>query len=240
VTLPTDDLIASVESDLALLRLLHLADSALPIGSLAHSYGVESLVAEGLLTTENLGEFLQGFLQEAGFVEAVFCRHGFALASSLWSAELWLKLNEEMSARKVARESRAGSASLGKNFLSAVKMLGDFPTIQAALISSKQAGDLIHHAPAFGLAAATLGFDVSDAVLAFLHQSATSLISSCQRLLPLGQSAATRTLWELKPTLLDTAKRSRNRSLDEACSFMPLLDWGAMEHPALTTRLFVS
>jgi urease accessory protein len=228
--LPTDDLNASAESDLALLRLMHLADSALPIGSLAHSFGVESLVDQGLLTSNNLGEFLQGFLQEAGF----------ALGSSLWSVERWLKLNEEMSARKVARESRAGSASLGKNFLSAVNTLRDFPTIQAALISSKQAGALIHHAPAFGLAAAMLGFDESNAVLAFLHQSVTALISSCQRLLPLGQSAATRLLWELKPTLLETAKHSRNRSLDEAYSFMPLLDWGAMEHPALTTRLFVS
>jgi urease accessory protein len=235
-----DDLSANVVSDLALLRLMHLADSALPIGSLAHSFGVESLVDQGLLTSNNLGEFLQGFLQEAGFVEAVFCRHGFALGSSLWSVERWLKLNEEMSARKVARESRAGSASLGKNFLSAVNTLRDFPTIQAALISSKQAGALIHHAPAFGLAAAMLGFDESNAVLAFLHQSVTALISSCQRLLPLGQSAATRLLWELKPTLLETAKHSRNRSLDEAYSFMPLLDWGAMEHPALTTRLFVS
>jgi urease accessory protein len=240
VTLPPEDLIVNAESDLALLRLLHLADTALPIGSLAHSFGVESLVAQGLLTPKNLHEFLCGFLQEAGLVEAVFCRHGFALASPKWSAELWLELNEELSARKVARESRAGSASLGRNFLSAVNMLGEFPTLQAALISSKQAVGLIHHAPAFGLAGGTLGFDENTAVLAFLHQSASSLISSFQRLLPLGQSAATRLLWELKPTLLDTAKRSLNRSLDDAYSFMPLLDGGAMEHPALTTRLFVS
>jgi urease accessory protein len=236
----TDNLSARAESDLALLRLLHLADSALPTGSLAHSFGVESLASEGRLTTENLGEFLHGFLQEAGFVEAVFCRHGFALRSSVWSVERWLRLNEEMSARKLARESRAGSGSLGRNFLSAVNILGDFPAIQAALISSKEAGGFIHHAPAFGLAAATLGFDESNAALAFLHQTATNVVSSCQRLLPLGQSAATLLLWELKPTLLETAKRSRNRSLDEAYSFMPLLDWGAMEHPALTTRLFVS
>jgi urease accessory protein len=239
MTVPSEDRIATAENDLALLRLLHLADSALPIGSLAHSFGAESLVAEGLLTTSNLHEFLCGFVQEAVFAEAVFCRHGFALASS-WSAELWIQLNEEVSARKLAREARAGSASLGKNFLSAVNALENFPALQTALRASKQTGSLIHHAPAFGLVAGTLDFDETSAVLAFLHQSAANLISSFQRLLPLGQTAATRLLWELKPSLLDTAKHSQNCSLDDACSFMPLLDWGAMEHPALTTRLFVS
>ncbi len=67
--------------ELAELRLLHLADSALPIGGLAHSFGLESLVARELLGVGELAEFLRGFLEEAGLVEAVFCREGFRLGS---------------------------------------------------------------------------------------------------------------------------------------------------------------
>jgi urease accessory protein len=235
-----DDQFEDPDRDLAQLRLLHLADSALPIGSLAHSFGLESLVAADLLNTGNLGDFLKDFLQEAGFVEAVFCRHAFVLASSVWHAAPWLRLNDELSARKAARESRIGSASLGKNFLSAVNALGDFPAMRAALSDSKQAGGLIHHAPAFGLAAGALGFDETSTVAAFLHQTVTCMVSSCQRLLPLGQSAATRLLWDVKPALLYTVKRCERCQVDDACSFTPLLDWGAMEHPALSTRLFVT
>ena len=50
----------------SLLRLLHLADSALPIGSAAHSYGLETLASAGLLSPATLAEFLSGYLSENG------------------------------------------------------------------------------------------------------------------------------------------------------------------------------
>jgi urease accessory protein len=257
------------DSGLAELRLLHLADSALPIGALAHSFGLESLVARDLLGVNELPEFLRGFLEEAGLVEAVFCREGFQLGSGEGSAGwaggavvesarlrrrplhlhdheiesaagFWVKLNNRLSAMKPAREGRMGSAALGRNFLTVVAGLGDFAMVQEALRASKQAGSLIHHGPAFGLAGGVLGFEEDRVVLAYLHQSMASLVSACQRLLPLGQSAATKLLWYLKPVMLETARRSAACALDDACCFMPLLDWGAMEHPALTTRLFIS
>ncbi len=56
----------------------------------------------------------------------------------------------------------------------------------------------------------------------------------------MGQSEATRILWNLKPAMIEAAARSRAGSIDDVCCFTPLLDWGAMEHPALTTRLFIS
>ncbi len=141
---------------------------------------------------------------------------------------------------KTARESRVGSASLGKNFLTAVAGLGDFAIVQEALRTSKEAGSLIHHSVAFGLAGGVLGFAEDRTVLAYLHQCVASQVSACQRLLPLGQSAATRILWDLKPAMIETAKRSSACAVEDASCFVPLLDWGAMEHPALTTRLFIS
>jgi len=232
-----------MDSELAELRLLHLADSALPIGGLAHSFGLELLVAAGLLGVRELPEFLKGFLEEAGFLEAVFCRAGFRLGNEAGLEGLarnWLALNERLSARKPARESRAGSGSLGRNFLAAVGGLGDFALVREALRASKETQGLVHHSLAFGLGCGVLGFEEERAILAFLHSCAASLVSACQRLLPLGQNAAMRILWELKPVIVETMKRSAGCSVDDASCFMPLLDWGAMEHPALATRLFIS
>jgi urease accessory protein len=226
------------------LQLLHLADSALPIGSLAHSFGIESLVSEGILAVGGLSEFFRGVLEEAGMVDAVFCRAAFRLASAgpdNFSPARWLELNGRLSALKPAREARAGSTALGHNFLNAVLALGDFPLLRGALAAAKGSpGRMIHHAAAFGLASGVLGFGEDRAVLAYLHQSMASLVSACQRLLPLGQTEATRILWNLKPAMLETAARSAACDPDDACCFVPLLDWGAMEHPALSTRLFVS
>jgi len=231
----------SPDGDLAYLRLLHLADSALPIGALAHSFGLESLAACGLLTPAGVPEFLHGYVGEAGVMEAVFCREAFRLAGvSVFASDRWVEINQRLTALKLARESRAGSAALGQHFLSAVVGLGEFPLVRDALAAARQAHSVVHHSPAFGLVAGVLGLDEEHAVLAYLHQSLASLVSACQRLLPIGQSEATRILWNLKPALIDAAERSRACTIDNVCCFMPLLDWGAMEHTALTTRLFIS
>ena len=54
------------QSELAYLQLLHLADSAFPIGALAHSFGLETLVSATQLRPTTLELFLQGYLEEAG------------------------------------------------------------------------------------------------------------------------------------------------------------------------------
>src|ERR1700682_415000 len=69
----------SAPEDLAHLQLMHLADSALPIGALAHSFGLESLTSAEILTNRNLESFLRAYIQEAGLLETVFCREAFRL-----------------------------------------------------------------------------------------------------------------------------------------------------------------
>ena len=231
----------NVDSNLSGLRLLHLADSALPIGGLAHSFGLETLVARELLDVATLPEFLRGFLEESGFQEAAFCVAGWRLSRGGDKfAKDWLQLNEKVSASKTARESRSASASLGRTFLAAVALLEESDRFREALQVSKESGGLIHHSIAFGLVGGVLKIAENSTALAYLHQSIASLVSACQRLLPLGQNAATKILWQLKPAMLEAAMRSMESVLDDATCFMPLLDWAAMEHPGLTTRLFIS
>jgi urease accessory protein len=246
--LETDRIHAQPHSPvLGYLQLLHLADSALPIGALAHSFGLETLVSRGLLKVSNLEMFLLGYLEESGMAEAVFCREAFRLASDNegFPAERWRRLNLTLNAMKPAREARSGSAALGRNFLMAVSALGDFPFIRSAVeVANKGSNQnhphVIEHSPAFGFIGGALEFSEESVVLAYLHQSVASLVSACQRLMPLGQSEATRILWNTKPAMIETAERSQSTHLDDVCCFNPLLDWGAMEHPVLGTRLFIS
>jgi urease accessory protein len=239
--------------ELAYVKLLHLADSALPIGALAHSFGLETLTEARALHVENLAEFLGGYLQESGVLEAAFCRDAFRRASvteAEFDVEGLLRANERLAAMKPGRESRAGSAALGQNLLQLVASLGDAPAIRKTLEACRSTGrtgdapvsrvPVIQHSIAFGLAAGALVLDESSAVLAFLHQTCASLVSACQRLLPLGQTRAAKILWELKPATLAAAERSAKRPPEEIASFTPLADWGAMQHPSLATRLFIS
>ncbi len=228
------------------LRLLHLADSALPIGGLAHSFGLETLVSEGLLVVSELENFLRSWLAEAGVMEAVFSREAYRIPAADPEVLInrWIDLNYLLSARKPARESRNGSAILGQNFLFTVAALDELPVIHKLLTATKKRAGrertATHYCLAFGLVAGLFGFEERRMVLTYLHQSIASMVSGCQRLLPLGQTDAARILWNLKPVIVETEEQSSAYGCDNVCSFMPLPEWAAMEHPTLSTRLFVS
>jgi urease accessory protein len=215
-------------NDLAQLQLLHLADSALPVGAMSHSFGLETMVAEFGLQVPDLFSFFCDWLSGTGAVDAVYCLRAWAVAD----ADAWCALNAELTARKLARESRDASFALGRRFLRLAGAVAD----DARLAFPAPA----HFATAFGLVSGILGVDRCTAAAAFLHQSLYGAISACQRLLPLGQSAAAVLLWQLKPHILQAVEEAQGREPDDLWSPQPLLEIASMRHPRLSTRLFIS
>jgi urease accessory protein len=220
----TDNQTSEPIDQVQLLKLMRLADSAWPIGGAAHSFGLETMVAEELLTADSLPVFLRDYLEETGVLEAAFCRGAHHTA-----ATDWIELNGLLSARKPAHESRAASLTLGRRFL--------------RLFASLEGGDIpdgeSHYATAFGYAGRVLGVGQNLTAAVYLQQTLSALVSACQRLMPLGQQRAARLLWDLTPAILDAAQ-SGAVGIHAAASFTPLIDIASMRHVALETRLFIS
>jgi len=213
----------------ALLSLQQFADSALPIGGAAHSFGIESLVDAVLLSIDNLESFLAAHLEESGTLEAAYCGLSCELAQED-ALQNFLQLNIEYGARRIARESRDASAAMGRRFLHLAARVSDFDLLAAASQDAHEA----HLAPCFGFVAGALGVEPETAAAAYLQQSITTLISACQRLLALGQTRAQEILWNLKPGIVRAAQ---TRAFS---SFTPLLDIASARHPNQATRLFIS
>jgi urease accessory protein len=207
-----------------ILNLLQLADSALPVGGMAHSFGLESMVELGFVTPDNLQCFLLDWLDEAGFLDAVFCAHACVNPSQ------FAALNLRLAARKPARESREASAAMGRRLLD---LAARAFRIELPAESEPQ------YPCCFGLIARALGIEACVAVPAFLHQSAAALISAGQRLMPLGHTQGQSILFHLKPQIRATAARALAAGLD-APSFAPLVEIASMSHQRLSTRLFIS
>jgi urease accessory protein len=203
-----------------LLHLLQLADSALPVGGMAHSFGLESLVEFGFVQPDSLETFLRGWLAEAGALEAAFC------ARSCSTPPEFELLNVRLVARKPAKESREASAVMGRRLLDlAARAYG---------IGTPPAREF-QYPCCFGYVAAALQIPAGDAAAAFLHQSTAALISAGQRLMPLGHTQAQTILFRLKPAIVQAAA-----SDIDAPSFTPLVETASMCHSRLTTRLFIS
>lgn len=225
-------------SSLSVLYVLQLADSALPVGSLSHSFGLEALVFDediewGVQSCPaSVRWYLEDSLTESLLPDAVFCREAHGRGSEGRAVS---DLNRQVSALRLARESREASLTMGRRFAALAASLHPGPEM-SGLAKLEE----LHHSVAFGYTLGLLAVDQDVTVGAFLHQCLLNTISAAQRLLPLGQMEANRIAWDLKPSILEAVRKSRNISFEAVCSFAHLPEMASMRHPLLPTRLFIS
>ena len=226
----------------ALLNLLQVSDSAFPTGAFSHSMGLEAFAQAGELgDAEDLTRVVGVSLEAAATSDCVALR----AARAATSVEELVRVDRLLSATKLTRELRGASAATGRRFLTSVAALGrdradGDEVFDEFLVLAKEGEAPCNAAVAHGLAAVTLGLGLEESLLGYLYSTASSLVAAGQKLIPLGGSAAQRTLHALGEEILLAAERSEHTEVEDMHAFAPLLDARSMLHERQRTRLYIS
>jgi urease accessory protein len=220
-----------------LLSVLHLSDSALPIGAFAYSEGLESAIQlDALQTSVDLDKWW-----ELWQTETFRFQEGPALCQLMRAVNTddWVKvhtLNQELTALKPAASLRDGSHILGRRLVTTCAEL--YPDLKKEHLETILPALNVLTVQAALFAAQKISEKVALASYAFgrLNQS----LSSALRLFALGQQAG--------QVLLQKQVRLIPRSVVEVLenadsplrSFTPRVDLFQMQHTGLYTRLFRS
>ena len=161
-------------------RLLHLVDSAIPTGSFAYSYGLESSITFGLVNTPfALRNYLYSYLQQAGSAELPFIHSTFHLTEK---SPAFQAVAEEYDAQLLVPALSRASAVQGRNWL---KLLVTFyPEAELETITQWFVAQEIppHFTLVFTLALQRVGFGVEELKAMYLHMLLRDQLSAAIRL----------------------------------------------------------
>ncbi len=222
-----------------MLTALQMGDSFFPSGAFAHSSGLETFVADGLVRSrEGLVSFIESYL--VGLVarcDLIFVKVAYLPAVKDEAGEI-VRLDRLVHAMKLPKELRGASIQMGRQVLQVMRDL--YPSVLLhSLWQSLEARELrAHHPVIFGAACGSMGMAMKNVLLTYLYSLASALVSAGVRLIPIGHSDGQRAISELKPLMARMVGAAE--MLDEAdiSAFAPALEVRAMQHERLSTRLF--
>lgn len=228
-------------TDTRLLSLLHFGDSAFPTGGYAHSFGLETYCQAGTVRgREDLERFLLTQLEGSmGPCDATAVT-GALRATAGEGLGACHDIDLTLEAMKPVQEFREASRQMGRQTLRIAAALTEDPRLV------EYAGDVDkslapgHHAVAYGLAAAALGWTPEATATAYLYSSTALLVGAALRLLSMGQLEGQRVLWSLHPVIERVAREAAARDVSEIWSFAPGIELAGIRHAALEMRLFRS
>lgn len=221
--------------------LLHLVDPTLPIGGFNHSNGLETFVQQRVVESKaTLEEYVQTqLLQNWIYNDGAYLSLAFD-AMAAYDFDRLCELDWELSATKIARESREGSFKLGVRLLKIFIRYENHPVLTAyqQAISEKRVQG--YFPIVFAMVAQAMGLTKADTLYAFYYNAAVGAITNGVKLIPLSQMDGQDILFDLRQPLQQAVELSLNPDLDCLGAATLANDIRAMQHEQLYTRLYMS
>ncbi|MBB3108210.1 urease accessory protein [Paenibacillus phyllosphaerae] len=223
------------------LALQQLLDSALPIGGFSHSFGLETLVQEGRLTTSaQLEAYVRAMLRQSWATsDAMIIKAAYRdIPEGQW--ERLFAVERLVHLQRVAFETRSGIEKMGRRLL---QLLGHmFPQVDCGpiAIALRDGRSLSSHPLVFGMACVRLGIPLEQAVQGYLYTCIVTCINSALRLISMGQMEGQSIIARLTPAAAAAWQEVRELEPEDAYTNMPMAELAMIRHETLYSRLFMS
>jgi urease accessory protein len=218
--------------------LLQTSDALFPTGAYAHSLGLEEFVRLAEIRDEaGLKNFIeQHTIPALQTQELPWLRFAFEAATM----DERCAIDREISAWKLARETREASIQVGRRRLAALRAMNDQPPyaeFTGAIAGGTARG---HHLTVSALQARVEGFPLEAALGTWFYQSVAGTCSAALKLIRIGQDGCQRTLRHALAVAESAIRNSLLVEREEAGWFDPMLEIASMRHEFADERLFIS
>lgn len=216
---------------LSSIQMMHLADSALPVGGFAFSSGLEAAVKCGMVRTRpELIRYLKSSMQQWGGFELPFIGSFYRDPD----AHAFLLFDRMMLTTTMRKASIAQARGWFRVLADLFPTLGTFDFKQAF----KDAGSAVHYLPLLTICLKKAGASEAQVKELYLFTLLRDQISAAVRLGLIGPAAAQSIQSELEQEMGAILEKSENQTLNEARRFTPMTEIAQMLHPSLYTKLF--
>jgi urease accessory protein len=219
----------------ALLRLLHLASPALPIGAFAYSQGLEPAVAAGWVTDEATAQrWVLGVLTHSLRTVDIPALARLHAAFIAHDNELAARLTDALFATRGSAELQAEDRRLGAALARVLE------TLELPEASAWVARPRLCHLTMFALAVARWDLNLHEAAAAWLFAWCENQATAAMRLIPLGQTSGLRLIEQARRVIPGVVAAGLSLTDDEAGWGCPGVGLASASHETQYSRLFRS
>lgn len=222
------------------MRMMQFSDSMFPVGSFSFSNGLESAVAQGIVTDgPSLREFVLSAAHQGATCDgiAVLAAHRGATAGDFSAI---LAADHAVIERKLNEEARTMSTRMGKKLAElGGRLAGEalFNKWLAAIASGETPGT---YPVGLGIAFAEMGSPEEDAFTVNQYGVAMTLLGAALRIVRVDHLATQEILFEVNQTAGHEYAAVRDYGLDDMSNFAPMIDILAAVHVKAHVRMFMN
>ncbi|NME70996.1 urease accessory protein UreF [Flammeovirga aprica] len=212
-----------------LYQILHIADSAFPIGGYAYSNGLEYAVKSGIISdVKGLNQYLKDYLHQIIKFDMAFVKEAFEA-----EAEELPHLCESYDVMLLNPAIKKAGVVLGKNWKRAIKQLHG-EDVALWPVENTDPDFLI----IFGYTCKLLGYSLENVCILYLFMIVRDQLSAIIRLGTLGPSQGHKMQSDLLKELEETFTIDQIPSVEQAYKCTYIVEMAQLSHKYLYTKLF--